>query len=62
MLWTRIFFLVELMVEHVSRRTQFGLTIFMVGASFVVWVMLSPTFSDCDPVRLLAVDDGKFTA
>ena len=50
------------MVEHVSRRIQFGLIIFMGGASFVVWVVVSSTCSDCDPLRVLAVNDGKLTA
>ena len=50
------------MVEHVSRRIHFGLIILVVGVSFVVWVMISPTYSDCDPVRVLAVDDGQFPA
>ena len=52
----------EMMVEQVSRRIQFGLIILVVGASFVVWVMVMPTCSDCFPVRVLDVDDGKFTA
>ena len=40
MLWTGFLFLTELMVEHVSRRIQFGLIILVVGASFLVWVMV----------------------
>ena len=52
----------EMMVEQVSRRIQFGLIILVVGASFVVWVMARPTCRDCVPVRLLAVDDGQFPA
>ena len=54
-------FLLELMVKHVYRRIQFGFMILMIGASFVVWVMLSSTCSDCDPVLLFYFDDGKFT-
>ena len=50
------------MVEQVSRRIQFGLIILVVGASFVVWVMVRPTCSDCVPVQALAVDDGQFPA
>ena len=60
MFWIRLLFLMELMVEQVSRRIQFGLIILVVGASFVVWVMVSPTCSDCVPVRVLAVDDGQY--
>ena len=52
----------ELMVKHVYRRIQFGLMILVVGAYFVVWVTLSPTCSDCDPVRVLDADDEKFPA
>ena len=48
----------ELMVEHVSRSIQFGLMILVVGAPFVVWVMVSHTCSDCDTVWVLADDDG----
>ena len=52
----------ELMVEHVYRRIQFGLMMFVVCAYFMVWVIVNPTCSDFDPVRVLAVDYGKFTA
>ena len=52
----------ELMVEQVYRRIQFGLIILVVVASFVVWVMVRPTCSDCVPVLILAVDDGQFPA
>ena len=62
MFWTIYLFLLELMVEHVPIRIQFGLMMLVVGASFVVLVVVSPTCSDCDPVRVLAVDDGQFTA
>ena len=62
MFWTRLLFLMELMVDQVSRRIQFGLIVLVVGVSSVVWVMVRPTYSDCVPVRVLAVDDAKFTA
>ena len=52
----------ELMVEKVSGRIQFGLIILFFGASFVVSVMVRPTCSDCVPLRVLVVDDGQFTA
>ena len=54
--------MIELMVQKVSRRIQFGLIILVVGAYFVVWVMVRPTCSDYFLVRVLAVDDGKFPA
>ena len=50
------------MVEQVSRRIKFGVMILVVGASFVFWVMVRPTCSDCVPVRVLAVDYRKFPA
>ena len=56
MFWTIFLFMMELMVEQVSRRIQFGLIILVVGASFVVWVSVRPTCSDCVPVRVLAVE------
>ena len=62
MFWKIFLFLMELMVEHVSRRIHSVLMILVVGAFFVVWVMLSPTCSDCDTVRMLDVDYGKFPA
>ena len=52
----------ELMVDQVSRRIQFGLIILVVSASFVVWIMVRPTCSECVPVRVLTVDDRQFTA
>ena len=52
----------ELMVDQVSRRIQFVLIILVVGASFVVWVMVGTTFSDCVQVQVLPVDDGQFPA
>ena len=54
--------MMKLMVEQVSRRIQFGLIIFVVGASFVVRVMVRPTCSYCVPVRVLVVGDGQFPA
>ena len=62
MFWTSLLFLMELMVEQVSRRIKFELIILVIGASFVVWVMLRPTCSECVPLRVLAIDDGKFPA
>ena len=50
------------MAEHVYRRIQFWLIMLVVGAYFLVCDIVIPTCSDCDPVRVLAVDDGKFTA
>ena len=61
MFGTILLFLMELVVDQVSRRIQFGLIILFLGASFVVWVTVRPTCSDFDPVRVLAVDDGRFT-
>ena len=52
--------MMEPMVEHVSRRIQFGLMILVVGDSFVFWFMVSPTCSDFDPVHVLAVHYGQF--
>ena len=52
----------ELMDEHVSIRIQFGLMMFVVGESFEVWVIVSPTCSDCYPVWVFAVEDGQFPA
>ena len=52
----------ELMVDNVSKRIQFGLINFVVGASFLVWFMVSPTCSDCDLVWVLDLYDGQFTA
>ena len=40
--------------------SSFGLMILVVGDSFVVEVMVGPTCDDCDPVRVLDVDDGQF--
>ena len=50
----------ELMVEHVFKRIQFGLIMLVVGAYFVFWVMVSPTCSDFDISRVLYADDGKY--
>ena len=54
-----ILFLIEMMVEHVYKRIQFGLIILVVGASFIVRVMVSHTCSDCDPTHVLDSDGGK---
>ena len=62
MFWKILLFRMELMVEHVYINIQFGLTMLVVGASFVVWVIGIPTCSDCDTVRVLDVDDGEFSA
>ena len=56
----KIFFLMELMVDHVSKSIQFGLMVLVFGASFVVWFMVIPTCSDCDTFQALDVDDGQF--
>ena len=61
MFCTRLFFIMEVMVEQVSRRIQFGLIILVFGASFVVWLMVRRACSDCVPVQVLDVDDGQFT-
>ena len=52
----------ELMAKHISRRMQFGLMILVVGTSFVVWVVVSSTCSNCGPLGVLAVDDVQFPA
>ena len=44
-----IFFLMELTVEHVSKRIRLVLIMLVVGASLVVWFMVSTTCSDSDP-------------
>ena len=54
--------MMKLMVENVSTRIQFELMILLVCDSLLVWFMLGPTCSDCDPVRVLDIDDGKFRA
>ena len=48
------------MVEHVSKSIQLELIILVIGASFLVWFMVSSTFSDCDLAQVLDVDDGHF--
>ena len=62
MFWTRFLFIMELMVEHVSIRIQLGLMTLVVGAYFMVWVMLSIICSNCDPLRVLDFGDRKFPA
>ena len=39
-----------------------GLMISVAGMLVVVFFMVNPTCIDCDSVRVLGVDDGKFTA
>ena len=58
MFGTIFLFMMELMVEHVSRRIQFRLMMLVVGASFLVWVMVIPTCMDCDPVQAFALYDS----
>ena len=60
--WTRLLFLIELIIDEVSRRIKFVLILLVVGDYFVVWVMFRLTCSDCVPVWVLTVDDGQFTA
>ena len=55
-------FLIELIIDEVSRRIKFVLILLVVGDYFVVWVMFRLTCSDCVPVWVLTVDDGQFTA
>ena len=62
MFWTIFLFLMKMIVEHVSKRIQFGLMMLVIGASFVVWVIVSPTCSDCDPTKVLDDGDGQFPA
>ena len=57
-----IFFLTELMVEHVSINRQFGLMISCSVVSFVVYAIVSPTCRDCDPTHVLDVNNRKFTS
>ena len=54
--------MMELMVEHASRKIQFGLMMLVVGEYFMVLVTVGPTCSDFDPVQVLYVDDGRFPA
>ena len=60
--WTIFLFPMELMVDHLFRRIQFGLIMSVAGSSFVVLVMVSPTCSYFYPVLVLDVNDGKFPA
>ena len=53
-------FLVELMVEHVYNMSQFGFMMSFNGVSFVVFYMVRPISSYCDPTRVLDVEDGQF--
>ena len=45
-----------------SNRIQLVLMMSVYRMFLVVCVMVSPTYSDCDPARSLAVDDRQFTA
>ena len=49
------------MVEHVSKRIQYGLIMLVVCASFVVWVMVSTNCSDFDSTQVLDANDEKFS-
>ena len=62
MFWKKLLFLMELVVEQVYKRIQFRIIILVFGDSFLVWVMVRPTYIDCVPVQVLAVDDGQFPA
>ena len=62
MFWTRFLFMMDLMVEHASKRIQFLLIMLVVGTYLLVWVLVNPTYSDCDLSRVLDADDGQFTA
>ena len=52
--------LMELMVDHVSKRIQFDWIMLGVGTSYMVWVRVSPNCSDFDPTQVLDADDGQF--
>ena len=62
MFWTRFLFLMELIIDHVSRGILFGLMMLVVGAYFLVWVMVIPIYNKCNPAQVLDVDDGQFPA
>ena len=51
----------ELMVEHVSNKSQFGFMLSFTSASFIFCTIVSPICSDYDPMRVLNVEDGQFT-
>ena len=51
----------DLMVEHVSSKSQFGLMISCYGVSLVFCAIVSTTNTDCNTTRVLDVDNGKFT-
>ena len=53
--------LMELMVEHVSNKSQFGFMLSFTSASFIFCTIVSPICSDYDPMRVLNVEDGQFT-
>ena len=62
MFLTRCVFMMNLMVEHVSKMIRFGVIVLVVGAFFVVWVMVIPTCSKYDPTEVLDSKNGKFKA
>ena len=55
--WTRLLFLIELIIDEVSRRIKFVLILLVVGDYFVVLVMVMHTCSDCVLVWVMAIDD-----
>ena len=57
----RYLILNELLVEHVSIKSQFGFMASFYGLLLVVCVIVSPTCKVCDPTCVFEVDDGKFT-
>ena len=58
----RSLLLMELILEHVSKRSQFGSMISFTGVSSVFCVMESPTCSYFEPTHVLDMEDGKFPA
>ena len=57
---TIFLFLMEMMVEHVSKRIKFGLLLLFIGASFEVWDMVSLICNDWNLTQASYTDDGKF--
>ena len=49
-------FLMELMVDNLYNWVQLVFMVSVYGILVVVFVMVSPTCSDCDPARALAVN------
>ena len=54
-------FLTEMITEHVSSNSQFGLVMSYCGVLFVVCAIFSPTCKDYNPTRVFDMDDGQFT-